>query len=63
MSFKSIFENTTGINTGSTAENYLSRMLSRFTNGAIINIIIALFVIGILLMTFIYVGLIFLKNL
>lgn len=45
------------------AEGFLSRMLGRFTSGAIINIIIFLFVAGILLMTFLYVGLIFLKNL
>lgn len=44
------------------AEGYLSRMMSRFTTGAIINIIVALFVIGILIMTFLYVGFIFLKN-
>ena len=45
------------------AEGILGRMFSRFTSGAIINIIIFLFVAGILLMTFLYVGLIFLKNL
>jgi hypothetical protein len=45
------------------AEGILGRLISRFTSGAIINIVIFLFVAGILLMTFLYVGLIFLKNL
>jgi hypothetical protein len=63
MNLRNIFNETTGINTGKTAENYFSRMISRFTSGAIINIIIALFVLGILLMTFLYVGAVFLKNL
>lgn len=63
MNLRNIFNEASGINTGRTAENYFSRMISRFTSGAIINIIIALFVLGILLMTFLYVGVVFLKNL
>lgn len=50
-------------NTNDSAESFLSRVLGRLTGGAVINIIIFLFVAGILLMTFLYVGLIFLKNL
>ncbi len=57
MNYRNMF------NTQSSAEGILGRMLSRFTSGAIINVVIFLFVAGILLMTFLYVGLIFLKNL
>lgn len=63
INLRNIFNDSNGINTGRYAENYFSRMIGRFTSGAIINIIIALFVIGILLMTFLYVGFVFLKNL
>jgi hypothetical protein len=57
MNHRSIFDSE------QTAGGFLGRIMGRFTSGAIINIIIFLFVAGILLMTFLYVGLIFLKNL
>ena len=63
MNYRNIFNQRNMYNPERAAEGFLSRMLSNFTSGAIINIIIFLFVAGILLMTFLYVGFIFLKNL
>lgn len=63
MNLERIFNDITRNGAENAAEGFFSRLIGRFTSGAIINIITFLFVAGILLMVFIYVGFILLRNL